>query len=276
MKAIEVQRKLPFKKIQKTDEIHIQTESCKSPPYSQFKSMCQECKRNGSCTFKNLRGFKVVDTQLLYGPYFTSTSTPDLKYKSKRFNTKPYSRKANTYALKKIRRTLQGTLQRQLDVLLHGSNKPIQRKHTKGYSHTCDTCSTSFFIHYYICAFCAIEICIDCYEALENTLYGYHNGRVFNGKEHSRSEFVLFSKVSEKSMTQLIGSTAMEVDGYLYNEEYDSDDMSIIPSKGMLMLVFNPCMLICFQTLLLAKKIIQLSNQNPNSQCVRKFRSSIR
>ncbi|KAI7867476.1 uncharacterized protein EV154DRAFT_432375 [Mucor mucedo] len=206
MKTQQVQRKQLFKKIRKGDEIHIQVDSCKKPPYDQFKIVCHACKRNEACTFVNLRGFKKVNDQLLYGPYFPSTRTPTLKYKSRRFNTMPYSPRANIYALKKIRPTLQRCLQRQLDVLLHGSNKPIQRKHTKGYSHTCDSCSTNFFIHYYICAFCAIEICMDCYEALKNTLYGYHNGRVFNGKEHSQSEFVLFSKLSEKSITLLLKS----------------------------------------------------------------------
>lgn len=217
----------PFKTIPRNVKIHLQAGSCTSIPYSQFKMRCQSCTQGEPCSFINLRGFKVsnVDGKLVYGPYFPATENPDLLHRcrSLRFKTKPYSRSAKSYALKKIRSTLQKALKRQMDVLLHKSNKPIQRDHIEGYRHMCDSCSTSIFIHHYVCAHCAIEICIDCYEGLNSKIDGVHTSSMPSKKEHSQSEFVLFSKLSENSIFDLIGNTAMEVDGHLYNEANNND-----------------------------------------------------
>lgn len=150
---------------------------------------------------------------MVYGPYFPATEKPDLLHrcKSLRFNTKPHSRGANSYALKKIRSTSK-VIKTPNGCILTQTNKPIQRDHIEGYCHMCDTCYTRNFIHHYICAYCAVGTCIDCYESLNDTLSGCHSNPVFSEKEHFRSEFVLFSKLSERSIFHLIESTAMEID----------------------------------------------------------------
>lgn len=68
----------------------------------------------------------------------------------------------------------------------------------------------SFIIIFVLTA--AVGTCIDCYESLNDTLSGCHSNPVFSEKEHFRSEFVLFSKLSERSIFHLIESTAMEID----------------------------------------------------------------
>lgn len=168
-------------------EIHLQAGPCTGLPYNQFKSFCQSCEQGEQCSFINLRGYIIstTDGSLVYGPYFPATEKPDLLHrcKSLRFNTKPHSRGANSYALKKIRSTSK-VIKTPNGCILTQTNKPIQRDHIEGYCHMCDTCYTRNFIHHYICAYCAVGTCIDCYESLNDTLSGCHSNPVFSEKEH--------------------------------------------------------------------------------------------
>ncbi|KAI7877879.1 uncharacterized protein EV154DRAFT_472170 [Mucor mucedo] len=192
-------------------EIHLQAGPCTSPPYNQFDMICNSCAEEQPCSFMGLRGFEIstIDGSLVYGPYFPETKKNDLLHSSRslRFNGKPYSPGAKKYALNQIRSTLRKVLERQKDARSYYNNKAVQRDHTEGYRHLCDTCSTTIFNKHYVCASCAMEICIECYDDLQNMTEGIHTHPKSTNNKHARAEFVLFSKFAKKSISTLLKST---------------------------------------------------------------------
>lgn len=225
----------PFKTVKKNQnvEIHLQAGPCTSPPYNQFNMVCNNCAEDQPCSFMGLRGFEIstTDGSLVYGPYFPETKKQDLlnNCRSLRFNGKPYSPSARKYALNQIRSTLRKVLDRQKLVRSHNTNVAIQRDHVEGYRHLCDICFTSIFNHHYVCAYCAMEICIDCYDSLNNTTHGLHRHPNSSNQEHAKAEFVLFSKFSKQTIAALYKTTTSKAGLSIKSKARTNDDRVVHP-----------------------------------------------
>ncbi|CEI88760.1 hypothetical protein RMCBS344292_03138 [Rhizopus microsporus] len=197
---------------QKRIKLEIQQLPCRKLKLNYSNSTaiyCGNCTRKkGDCSFVDLRAFKVeADNTLTYGPYFPSATTEDpLKAKlAIAVKPKPPASTAKQYIQQYIEPVLRQIVddEEQLITALSDELSVINRKFVGGYGHNCDSCLTSIFNYHYICATCAYEICPSCFKdaKLMRCLHCIH---------HTPNHFVLFSKYSDDSFSELKSSLFRE------------------------------------------------------------------
>ncbi|KAI9243758.1 hypothetical protein BY458DRAFT_537303 [Sporodiniella umbellata] len=183
---------------QKRIKLEVQTKTCRSYRHVENHVLCAGCtRRNGPCSFKSLRAFKVgANKKLVFGPYFPSAVGKDPLQAETHTTYKPSppQKNARSHIIKYLKPTLSEIIAQ--DSCSVNQSFPIYRIFASGNNHYCDKCMTAIFNKHFMCARCSYEICPKCYtnQDWNNCLYSI---------KHTESSFLLFEKYTNETQEKL-------------------------------------------------------------------------
>ncbi|KAK9470323.1 uncharacterized protein V1510DRAFT_423443 [Dipodascopsis tothii] len=190
--------------------VYLQTKACRSLATKALK--CVSCSRRktdlGGCRFNGLRYFR-EDVSAKKTTDATAYAFKD-QIAADVVSAEPppvvYSRADAEFVLDTIAPTFLQILRQES---AHESRPRLLRlvADNEGYRSLCDVCASSLFSGYFMCFFCGLEVCIDCFDDWTTGEPGAYDGCV-QGYRHKQTQLVPVSSRRSGEVRDLLAAVA--------------------------------------------------------------------